>query len=109
MDDDFQCCVCNGVCGNAHVCMICKKPVHTFHGKCKEEDEGYGGRITCNNCFVGADDDLNNDNDEEVSIVHEATTKDFGTIDQFQGLYLFLHCLYLLCLCYNWPKAKLIF
>ena len=42
-DSDRRYCVCHGECGNAQVCMICKKPVDAFHGRSKEEDDGYGG------------------------------------------------------------------
>lgn len=44
------CCVCRNECSGAHTCSKCGRICHVICGTHDENDEGYGTKVTCNNC-----------------------------------------------------------
>ncbi|KAL3097991.1 hypothetical protein niasHT_027536 [Heterodera trifolii] len=53
------CCYCNNACSGAHQCRKCSKPCHAI-APCSfstDDDEGFGAKVTCCNCWLSDDDD----------------------------------------------------
>lgn len=45
------CAVCSLEASGGHSCKECMKVVHVICGKGDESEEGYGAKITCQNCI----------------------------------------------------------
>ncbi|KAL3081165.1 hypothetical protein niasHT_032480 [Heterodera trifolii] len=73
------CCYCNNACSGAHQCRKCSKPCHAI-APCSfsaDDDEGFGAKVTCCNCWLSDDDDdVVMDQNANVVRSNEATNND---------------------------------
>ncbi|KAL3111244.1 hypothetical protein niasHT_012711 [Heterodera trifolii] len=73
------CCYCNNACSGAHQCRKCSKPCHAI-APCSfsaDDDEGFGAKVTCCNCWLSDDDDdVVMDQNANVVRTNEATNND---------------------------------
>ncbi|KAL3088896.1 hypothetical protein niasHT_021766 [Heterodera trifolii] len=73
------CCYCNNACSGAHQCRKCSKPCHAI-APCSfstDDDEGFGAKVTCCNCWLSDDDDdVVMDQNANVVGTNEVTNND---------------------------------
>ncbi|KAL3084040.1 hypothetical protein niasHT_033760 [Heterodera trifolii] len=73
------CCYCNNACSGAYQCRKCSKPCHAI-APCSfstDDDEGFGAKVTCCNCWLSDDDDdVLMDQNANVVGTNEVTNND---------------------------------